>query len=250
MQCIKCGKELRPDERFCQNCGQPAYQPAYQQPYQPVQPPVVPVSTPAAPPVAGHANYQYLASVFMGISLFWLLAVITGLSSMSMGALFNTSVYNTAGIFSILLCVLSFSGSLLAAGSARSDAAKRHKKENVQTILAIVLHYLFTVFFLLIYFGVFRMFGNWGELAFYMVSVMRPVTIGALAFSVIPLLFGLLIRKTLKFTAIFYLIVFVICLCLTLLNSILRFGLLLYGISLGIMCSTAALLPNVGHWKD
>ncbi len=250
MQCTKCGKELRPGERFCQYCGQPVYQPAYQQPYQPVQPSARPAVTPSAHPVIGNAKYQYLASAFLGISLFWLLAVITGLLSMSMGLLINASVYNTAGIFSVLLWILSFSGSLLTAGSAGSDGAKRHKRENIQSILAIVLHFLFAVFFILIFFGVFRMFLNWGELSFYMISVMRPVAIGALAFSITPILFGFLVKKTLKSMTIFYLIVFVICLCLTILNGILQFGLLLYGISLGIMGSTAALLPNVGHWKD
>jgi len=238
MQCNNCGNTIAAGERFCQRCGTPVAQPFAAMPPQAVMPQV------------SNAKYQYFASAFLGVSLYWMLSVICGLSSYSFGSSAIAGFWGAASIVSLFPMILAISGSILAASGAKMYGKNKRRNETIQSIIAIVLKVVFVILFLLLPGTMLRSVNLPEDALSYVISSVRVMEIASGAMTAFAMFAGFLIKKTMKSAVIVYGIVFGLCLCLMLVNSLFNFG--LYGnlIALGVLEATVALFPNVGRWKD
>ena len=238
MQCNNCGNTIAAGERFCQRCGTPVAQPFAAVPPQAVMPQV------------SNAKYQYMASAFLGVGLYWLLSVICGLSSYYYGTSAIAGFWGAASIVSLFPMILAISGSILAASGAKMYGKNKRRNENIQSILAIVLQFVYVILFLLLPGNMFHWIHLPEDALYYVIRAIRVMSVASGAMTAFAMFAGFLIKKTMKSAVIVYGIVFGLCFCLVLIDNLFHFAIFGNLIALGVFEATVALFPNVGRWKD
>ena len=242
MQCNNCGNTIAAGERFCQRCGAPVTQP-FAQPFAAMPPQAV-------MPQVSNAKYQYMASAFLGVGLYWLLSVICGLSSYYYGTSAIAGFWGAASIVSLFPMILAISGSILAASGAKMYGRNKRRNEIIQSIIAIFLQIVFVILFLLLPGTILRSVNLPEDALYYVISSVRVMAVASAATTAFAMFAGFLIKKTMKSALIVYGIVFGLCFCLVLIDNLFHFAIFGDLIALGVLEATVALFPNVGHWKD